>query len=134
MRTDPRGNMDMSVTVIVSCFRRTTKAKLSRVLCPQHVEKMSKKGPKSTKEGSQTVSYEIRDIVLGKVRGFPPWPGMVSCKSRIAQPFAKGLLFNAKFNHQQIVDPENVPEAVKSEAPAPRKTTFHCVQFFPTGD
>ena len=36
---------------------------------------MSKKGAKNqTKE--QT--YEIRDVVLAKVRGFPAWPGMVS--------------------------------------------------------
>ena len=36
---------------------------------------MSKKGAKS-QETDQ--SYEVRDIVLAKVRGFPPWPGMVS--------------------------------------------------------
>ena len=36
---------------------------------------MSKKAGKSQKEQS---SYEVRDIVLAKVRGFPPWPGMVS--------------------------------------------------------
>lgn len=23
-------------------------------------------------------SYEFRDVVLAKVRGYPPWPGMVS--------------------------------------------------------
>jgi len=31
------------------------------------------KGSKSDKE----TTYEFRDIVLAKVRGYPPWPGMV---------------------------------------------------------
>ena len=35
---------------------------------------MSKKGGKAqTKEQS----YEIHDVVLAKVRGYPPWPGWV---------------------------------------------------------
>jgi len=37
---------------------------------------MSKKGAKAAPK--EVSSYEFRDIVLGKVRGFPPWPGMVS--------------------------------------------------------
>ena len=40
---------------------------------------MSKKGAKNTKEVRQ---YNIGDVVLGKVRGYPPWPAMVSAKSR----------------------------------------------------
>jgi hypothetical protein len=32
------------------------------------------KGSKSDKE----TTYDFRDIVLAKVRGYPPWPGMVS--------------------------------------------------------
>lgn len=40
---------------------------------------MSKKAGKQTKE---TASYETREIVLGKVRGYPPWPGMVSTHHR----------------------------------------------------
>ena len=36
---------------------------------------MSKKGAKTQ---NKEQSYEVRDIVLAKVRGFPPWPGMVS--------------------------------------------------------
>ena len=31
------------------------------------------KGSKSDKE----TTYDFRDIVLAKVRGYPPWPGMV---------------------------------------------------------
>jgi hypothetical protein len=36
---------------------------------------MSKKATKNTKDFRQ---YAIGDHVLGKVRGYPPWPGMVS--------------------------------------------------------
>ncbi|KAK2464792.1 hypothetical protein APHAL10511_003210 [Amanita phalloides] len=67
---------------------------------------MSKKSAKAPKEVS---SYETRDVVLGKVRGYPPWPGMV-------------------------VDPESVPPTVLKERPASKKATFYCVRFFPTGD
>ncbi|GLB44947.1 putative PWWP domain containing protein [Lyophyllum shimeji] len=64
---------------------------------------------KSTKAAPKDVStYSERDIVLGKVRGYPPWPGM-------------------------IVDPDSVPDAVQAERPA-KKANFYCVQFFPTGD
>jgi PWWP domain len=37
------------------------------------------KGSKSDKEAT----YDFRDIVLAKVRGYPPWPGMV-CPSSIS--------------------------------------------------
>ncbi|OCH89065.1 hypothetical protein OBBRIDRAFT_779052 [Obba rivulosa] len=69
---------------------------------------MSKKGTKSEPEQH----YGIRDIVLAKVRGFPPWPGM-------------------------IVDPDSVPENVNSERPHSAKTkkgNWYCVRFFPAGD
>lgn len=67
---------------------------------------MSKKGNKTQQPET---SYAERDIVLAKVRGFPPWPGMV-------------------------VNPDTVPSAVSKERPAGKKTTFHCVRFFPAGD
>ncbi|KAG6829570.1 hypothetical protein H0H92_004119 [Tricholoma furcatifolium] len=67
---------------------------------------MSKKTGKSAPK--EVASYSERDIVLGKVRGFPPWPGMV-------------------------VDPDSVPPAVQAERPV-KKTNFYCVRFFPTGD
>ena len=35
---------------------------------------MSKKAPKNNEPET---NYAERDIVLAKVRGFPPWPGMV---------------------------------------------------------
>ncbi|KAG5637495.1 hypothetical protein H0H81_004368 [Sphagnurus paluster] len=68
---------------------------------------MSKKNTKAAPK-EVVSSYAERDIVLGKVRGFPPWPGMV-------------------------VDPESVPAAVQLERPA-KKNNFYCVQFFPAGD
>ena len=40
-----------------------------------HKSLMSKKG--STKTQQEQSVYEPREVVLAKVRGFPPWPGMV---------------------------------------------------------
>ncbi|KIY47569.1 Tudor/PWWP/MBT, partial [Fistulina hepatica ATCC 64428] len=54
-------------------------------------------------------TYSQRDIVLGKVKGYPAWPAM-------------------------IVDPGLVPATVQIERPTATKTTFYCVQFFPAGD
>jgi len=64
---------------------------------------------KATKNNEPETNYAERDIVLGKVRGFPPWPGMV-------------------------VNPDNVPPAVAKERPTGKKTPFHCVKFFPTAE
>ncbi|TBU24649.1 hypothetical protein BD311DRAFT_552860 [Dichomitus squalens] len=71
---------------------------------------MSKKGAKSQSQNKEQ-TYEVRDIVLAKVRGFPPWPGM-------------------------IVDPDTVPEAVAKERPnaKTKKGNWYCVRFFPAGD
>ncbi|GAA5936288.1 hypothetical protein JCM3775_006454 [Rhodotorula graminis] len=52
--------------------------------------------------------YSVGDIVLGKVKGFPSWPG-------------------------QIVDVADAPVKVQKEKPPKAKNT-HLVQFFPTGD
>ncbi|KAH9940371.1 uncharacterized protein BXZ73DRAFT_42783 [Epithele typhae] len=69
---------------------------------------MSKKGAKVQ---DKEQSYDYRDIVLAKVRGFPPWPGM-------------------------IVDPDTVPDLVQKERPnaKTKKGNWYCVQFFPAGD
>ncbi|PPQ95931.1 hypothetical protein CVT26_016152 [Gymnopilus dilepis] len=67
---------------------------------------MSKKAQKPQKEYGK---YETGDSVLGKVRGYPPWPGV-------------------------IVDPADAPPAVLSEQPPGKKATFYCVLFFPMGD
>jgi len=64
-----------------------------------------------TKEKTETPAstYELGDTVLGKIRGYPPWPG-------------------------QVVDPENVPKNVTKERPAGKKAKFYCVRFLPTGE
>ncbi|KAF8134461.1 hypothetical protein EV363DRAFT_1562127 [Boletus edulis] len=67
---------------------------------------MNKKAPKNNEPET---NYAERDIVLAKIRGYPPWPGMV-------------------------VNPDNVPSTVAKERPAGKKTVFHCVRFFPAGD
>ncbi|KAG8906576.1 hypothetical protein FRC01_007955 [Tulasnella sp. 417] len=64
---------------------------------------------KATKAQAAEASYSVKDIVLAKVKGYPPWPAMV-------------------------VDPENVAKHVKKERPISKKTTFYCVRFFPAGD
>ncbi|KAH7913286.1 hypothetical protein BJ138DRAFT_969298, partial [Hygrophoropsis aurantiaca] len=67
---------------------------------------MSKKGAKTQQVEA---TYDERDIVLAKVRGYPPWPGMV-------------------------VDPGSAPSGVVKERPSGKKTSFYCVRFFPAGD
>lgn len=92
---------------------------------------MSKKSAKSAKE---TASYETRDIVLGKVRGYPPWPGMVGsrvCSLAYLNPYFFSSLFICLL---QVVDPDSVPPLVLKERPTTKKTHFYCVRFFPTGD
>jgi PWWP domain len=86
---------------------------------------MSKKSAKSQKEQS---TYEYRDIVLAKVRGYPPWPGMV-CHLHASRP---SMTFLASCS--QVVDPDSVPSTVSKERPGSKKTSFYCVRFFPAGD
>jgi len=54
-------------------------------------------------------NYKVDDVVLAKIRGYPPWPAM-------------------------IVDGDNVPPAVARERLTSKKTKFYCVRFFPAGD
>lgn len=55
------------------------------------------------------VKYEVGNVVIGKVKGYPPWPG-------------------------EIIDPDEAPSKVKQERPVSKKVTFYCVRFFPVGD
>ncbi|CUA70616.1 PWWP domain-containing protein2 [Schizosaccharomyces pombe 972h-] [Rhizoctonia solani] len=55
------------------------------------------------------VKYEVGNVVIGKVKGYPPWPG-------------------------EIIDPDEAPSKVKLERPSSKKVTFYCVRFFPVGD
>ncbi|RPD58669.1 hypothetical protein L227DRAFT_504863 [Lentinus tigrinus ALCF2SS1-6] len=66
---------------------------------------------KAAKIQTYEQSYEVRDVVLAKIRGFPPWPAM-------------------------IVDPDSVPAAVARERPnaKTKKGNWYCVRFFPVGD
>ncbi|KAG9316800.1 hypothetical protein JVU11DRAFT_2865 [Chiua virens] len=64
---------------------------------------------KAVKNNEPETNYAERDIVLGKVRGYPPWPAMV-------------------------MNLDSVPSHVAKERPGGKKTIFHCVRFFPAGD
>ncbi|KAJ7659476.1 hypothetical protein B0H17DRAFT_1096092 [Mycena rosella] len=69
----------------------------------------AKKSSSSAAKKAEMESFETRDVVLGKIRGFPPWPGMV-------------------------VDPDGVPKTVSKERPANKKSVVYAVRFFPAGD
>ncbi|KZS98561.1 hypothetical protein SISNIDRAFT_148144 [Sistotremastrum niveocremeum HHB9708] len=69
---------------------------------------MSKKAPKE-KTSEPIHNYKVKDVVLAKIRGYPPWPA-------------------------QIVDPTDTPKQVAKERPNNKKNTFYCVRFFPAGD
>ncbi|EDR13546.1 uncharacterized protein LACBIDRAFT_308572 [Laccaria bicolor S238N-H82] len=66
---------------------------------------MSKKSGKA-QQAKVATTYNINDTVLGKVRSFPLWPGMV-------------------------VDPDNVHPTVALECPSSKKAMFYCIRFFP---
>lgn len=38
----------------------------------------AKRSSTSAKKSVDPETFDTRDVVLGKIRGFPPWPGMVS--------------------------------------------------------
>ena len=83
---------------------------------------MSKKASKTPKTSP---TYSLGDVVLGKVRGYPSWPGRV--RRRSPHPNTTDL-------PAQIVDPDSVPPSVTKERPPGKKATCYCVQFFPKGD
>ncbi|KAJ6517310.1 hypothetical protein C8R47DRAFT_1086941 [Mycena vitilis] len=70
---------------------------------------MSAKKSNGGAKKAEQETFDTRDVVLGKVRGFPAWPGM-------------------------IVDPTTIPRAVVKARPASKKGTVYVVRFFPTGD
>ncbi|KAJ6528505.1 hypothetical protein B0H19DRAFT_1385181 [Mycena capillaripes] len=70
---------------------------------------MSAKKSSSSAKKVEPETFDTREIVLAKVRGFPPWPGMV-------------------------VDPATVPKAVSKERPASKKSVVYAIRFFPAGD
>ncbi|KAJ7026358.1 hypothetical protein C8F04DRAFT_1190562 [Mycena alexandri] len=42
---------------------------------------MSAKKSSNSVKKSEPETFDAREVVLGKIRGFPPWPGMVSSTS-----------------------------------------------------
>ncbi|KAK7050101.1 PWWP domain-containing protein [Favolaschia claudopus] len=66
-----------------------------------------KRGGSSKKTNPEV--FDVRDVVLAKVRGYPQWPAMV-------------------------VDPEAVPQGISRERPKNTKTAVYCVRYFPQGD
>ncbi|VDC04998.1 unnamed protein product [Peniophora sp. CBMAI 1063] len=64
---------------------------------------------KGNNKSAAAATYAYRDIVLGKVRGYQPWPGMV-------------------------IDPDTAPPAVAAERPSKGGKSHYCVKFFPKGD
>ncbi|KAF7343094.1 Tudor/PWWP/MBT [Mycena venus] len=70
---------------------------------------MSAKKSSTSAKKIEPETFDTREVVLAKVRGFPPWPGMV-------------------------VDPASVPKLVAKERPASKKSTVYAIRFFPAGD
>ncbi|KAF9474736.1 Tudor/PWWP/MBT [Pholiota conissans] len=70
---------------------------------------MSSNKKSAAKSAKEVRQYVIGDPVLGKMRGYPPWPGIV-------------------------VDPADAPPAVQQQQPPNKKSSAYCILFFPMGD
>jgi hypothetical protein len=84
------------------------------------------KGSKSDKE----TTYEIRDIVLAKVRGYPPWPGMVRSSSVILLCYLLTYIIFLSYC-LQVVDPQNVSKDVIRERPKTKSRPSTACGSFP---
>ncbi|KAJ7120749.1 hypothetical protein C8R43DRAFT_1076862 [Mycena crocata] len=69
----------------------------------------AKKSRSLSAKKADSETFDTREIVLGKMLGWQPWPGMV-------------------------VDPATVPKAVRKERPANDNDAVYVVRFFPDGD
>ncbi|WVQ84486.1 hypothetical protein IAT38_006638 [Cryptococcus sp. DSM 104549] len=76
------------------------------VVAPSSATKKSKAKPAA--KPAAELSFTIGDIVLARLRGFPPWPA-------------------------RIADPETVPRNVAKQRPG-KNPSIYCCQFFPAGD
>ncbi|KAF8182559.1 hypothetical protein BJ912DRAFT_978179 [Pholiota molesta] len=68
---------------------------------------MSSTKKAASKLAKEVCQYTPGDVVLGKMPGWPSWPGV-------------------------IVDREHIPPAVRQQQPP--NTTLHCIRCFPMGD
>ncbi|KAJ7651766.1 hypothetical protein B0H17DRAFT_1102091 [Mycena rosella] len=69
---------------------------------------MSAKKTSASAKKTEVEMFDTREVVLGKLRGFPPWPGMV-------------------------VDSDTVPKAVSKERPTNKKTIAYALLARPQG-
>lgn len=67
------------------------------------------------------------DVVLGKIKGYPPWPGIVS-----GLHSSVGSMPHSRSSDSQLVDEDNVPKGKVLRA-RPGKSYF-IVRFFPAAD
>lgn len=86
-----------------------------------------------SKKSDPPASVEVGDIVLAKVKGYPPWPARVSSRS-ILHCYRRQRSLSLLPRVLQVIDPETAPPSVKKDRPKGTKTQFYCVCFFPTGD
>ncbi|KZO98801.1 Tudor/PWWP/MBT [Calocera viscosa TUFC12733] len=70
---------------------------------------MSKDKKGGSKLSGEPVQYAEGDIVLGKIKGYPAWPG-------------------------KILSHDEASAAVKKEIPIAKKSTYYLVRFYPTGE
>jgi hypothetical protein len=81
------------------------------------------------------VKYEVGNVVIGKVKGYPPWPGEVRTAQDKQTNLPRYSTCSVILNFSvQIINPDEAPTKVKSERPVSKKVTFYCVRFFPVGD
>ncbi|KAH8118973.1 Tudor/PWWP/MBT [Phellopilus nigrolimitatus] len=95
--------LKLSLLVVLRAIRRSTRSALSASASPQLSYKKGAANPKDE------IAYSVKDVVLGKIRGFPAWPA-------------------------QVVDPDSIPREVARERPSMKKQIFYCIRFFPAGD
>ncbi|CDW99151.1 hypothetical protein [Sporisorium scitamineum] len=69
----------------------------------------TEKKSKEAQLNSTSAKFQVNDVVLAKVRGFPAWPGIV-------------------------MDDENVPSAVLKERPIVKHRDLYTIRFFPAAD
>ena len=80
------------------------------------------------KDAADARVFNYRDVVLGKLKGYPQWPAMV--RARVPPSLCPRA--DEEDGAVQVVDPEGVPSTVQDERPSGKR--HFCVRFFPAGD